>query len=148
MEKNKSNAFIMNHVIGTHLDSPLNQMREYKLKEQIPCPLDPGYHRHRKIQRLKEDKWKSVNEGVESNTKQSRVGKHKKNFPLEPPYMPKSLVRQSSRMFEQGQTDRPFHPSLFALSLMTPLSRGHCMPQLYRCFHRSTSAIAPRHHGP
>jgi len=75
----------MNHVIGTHLNSPLNQMREYKLKEQIPYLLNLGYHRHRKV-RLKEDKWKNVNEGVESNTKQRRVGKKvQKEFPLRTP---------------------------------------------------------------
>lgn len=121
MEKKiKSNAFIMNHVIGTHLNSPLNQMREYKLKEQIPYLLNPGYHRHRKVQRLKEDKWKNMNEGVEAiQNKEGWEKNYKKNLPLEPPYMPKSLAHQEC-MNKAKRIGSPFHPSLFALSLMTP----------------------------
>jgi len=68
-KKNKNSAFIMNHIIITRLISPLNQMREYKLKEQTPHLVNLGDRRHRKVQRLKEDKSKNVNEGVESKKK-------------------------------------------------------------------------------
>jgi hypothetical protein len=51
-EKNENNAFIMNHVIVTHLISPLSQMCEYKLKEQPPHLLNQGHRGHKKVQRL------------------------------------------------------------------------------------------------